>query len=126
MSNVLRGLMPMRLIPVILELSGIKAETPAGELPKAQRLTLCETLKCIPLTVARARPIAEAIVTRGGVNVKEVDASTMQSKRVPGLFIAGELLDVDGYTGGFNLQIAYSTGYLAGKSVSLCMGRALQ
>ncbi len=123
MTNVLRGLMPMRLIPVVLELSGIKAETPAGELSKERRLALCETLKCIPLTVARARPIAEAIVTRGGVNVREVDASTMQSKHVPGLFIAGELLDVDGYTGGFNLQIAYSTGYLAGKSVNLCMGR---
>lgn len=76
-----------------------------------------KTVKCIPLTVDHALPVEEAIITRGGISVKEIDPSTMESKLVPGLFFAGEIIDVDGYTGGFNLQIAYSTGVLAGRSV---------
>lgn len=76
-----------------------------------------KTVKCIPLIVDHALPVEEAIITRGGVSVKEIDPSTMESKLVPGLFFAGEIIDVDGYTGGFNLQIAYSTGVLAGRSV---------
>ena len=76
-----------------------------------------KTVKCIPLIVDHALPVEEAIITRGGISVKEIDPSTMESKLVPGLFFAGEIIDVDGYTGGFNLQIAYSTGVLAGRSV---------
>ena len=116
-ANALSELLPAKLIPVIVELCGIPPQTPVNSVTKAQRKALCELLKALPLTVKCARPIDEAIITRGGVRVGEINASTMESKQVPGLFFAGEVLDVDAYTGGFNLQIAYSTGVLAGKSV---------
>lgn len=89
----------------------------ASNLTRAQRQKLGSLLKAMPLTVKRARGFNEAVVTRGGISVREVSPSTMESKRIRGLFFAGEMLDVDGFTGGFNLQIAWSTGALAGQSV---------
>ncbi|MEG1547771.1 MAG: NAD(P)/FAD-dependent oxidoreductase [Clostridia bacterium] len=116
-ANSLAELLPSKLIPVIIELSNIRADTPINEITRQQRLDFGMLLKCLPFTVKQALPVDEAIVTRGGIPVKEIDASTMQSKLVKNLFFAGELIDVDGYTGGFNLQIAYSTGALAGNSI---------
>ena len=113
-GNALNDLLPRKIIPVIIELSGISSKTPVNSITKEQRKNLVYTIKHLELTVKRYRPIEEAIVTSGGVNVKEIDPSTMESKLVKGLFFAGELIDVDAYTGGFNLQIAFSTGYLAG------------
>jgi len=84
------------------------------QITREERKRLCALLKALPLPIAEPRPIAEAVVTRGGVEVKEINPSTMASKRVPGLFFAGEVIDVDAHTGGFNLQIAFSTGALAG------------
>lgn len=111
------GLLPQRLLGVVLKEAGVDAAAPAANFSKAQRNALCETLKGLKLHVTGARPIAEAIITRGGVCVAEVNPSTMESKRIKGLYFAGELLDVDAFTGGFNLQIAWSTGALAGNSV---------
>ena len=115
--NGLNDLLPSRLIPVVISISGVPAEINISSVTKAMRESLVKTVKRIPLTVDHALPVEEAIITRGGVSVKEIDPSTMESKLVPGLFFAGEIIDVDGYTGGFNLQIAYSTGVLAGRSV---------
>ena len=115
--NGLNDLLPSRLIPVVISISGVPAEINISSVTKAMRESLVKTVKCIPLIVDHALPVEEAIITRGGVSVKEIDPSTMESKLVPGLFFAGEIIDVDGYTGGFNLQIAYSTGVLAGRSV---------
>lgn len=112
-QNALFGLLPQRLLPVAL----IQAQIPekaAGELTRAERRRLLCVLKALPLTVKAARPFSEAVVTRGGVSVKEVQPSTLESKLVKGLYFAGEVLDVDALTGGFNLQIAWSTGALAG------------
>lgn len=116
-SNALGELLPAKLIPILVELSGIPGELNAGSVTRAQRQGFCRLLKALPLTVAHARGIEEAIVTRGGVAVKEIDPSTMESKLAPGLYFAGEIIDTDAYTGGFNLQIAFSTGALAGRSV---------
>lgn len=115
--NALDGLLPAKLIPIVVELSGIPAEMNAAEVTRAQRQSLCVLLKALPLTVEGARRIEEAVITRGGVSVKEINASTMESKLASGLFFAGEIIDTDAYTGGFNLQIAFSTGALAGRSV---------
>ena len=115
--NGLNDLLPSRLIPVVISISGVPAEINISSVTKAMRESLVKTIKCIPLIVDHALPVEEAIITRGGISVKEIDPSTMESKLVPGLFFAGEIIDVDGYTGGFNLQIAYSTGVLAGRSV---------
>lgn len=115
--NSLSELLPSRMIPVAVELSGIPGETQVSSVTREMRESLLSTLKCMKLTVDHALPVEEAIITRGGINVKEINASTMESKLVPGLYFAGEVIDVDGYTGGFNLQIAYSTGALAGRSV---------
>lgn len=117
-GGALYGLLPQKLLSVVLETAGIDASAPAGNCSKAQRRALIETLKGLKLHVSGARPIAEAIVTRGGVSTREVNPSTMESKKVKNLFFAGELLDVDAFTGGFNLQIAWSTGALAGSSVA--------
>ena len=87
-----------------------------NEISKEERKQFVLKIKNLPLTVTGTRPVEEAIITMGGVNVKEINPSTMESKKVKGLFFAGEVLDVDAFTGGFNLQIAWSTGYLAGKS----------
>ena len=106
--------MPKALIPVIVRLAELDEHKVVNQISKEERLRLGETLKDVRLDVAGFRPIEEAIITSGGVNVKEINPSTMESKLVSGLFFAGEVLDVDAYTGGFNLQIAFSTGWLAG------------
>lgn len=113
-ATVLRGLVPKAMVPVITERSGIPGEVKVNSIRKEQRRMLLGILKDFTVSVSGARPIEEAVVTSGGVDVSEVDPKTMGSKKVSGLYFAGELLDVDGYTGGFNLQIAWSTGYAAG------------
>lgn len=113
-KNSLGDLLPQTMIPVAIMLSGIDPEKECSQISKAERRSLMQILKKLTLTVTAARPIQEAIVTAGGVNIKEIDPKTMESKLVKGLFIAGEVLDVDGYTGGYNLQAAFSTGYIAG------------
>lgn len=115
--NALSKLLPVKMIPTVVGLSKISADTKVNQITREQRKTLCNILKKFSLTVKGFRPIEEAVVTRGGVNVKEIDPRTMQSKVCGGLFIAGELLDIDAYTGGYNLQIAFSTGYTAGKNL---------
>ena len=116
-SGALYGLLPQKLLGVVLETAGIDGAAQAGNCTKAQRRALSETLKGLKLHVKGTRPIAEAIVTRGGVSTREVNPSTMESKKVANLYFAGELLDTDAFTGGFNLQIAWSTGALAGSSI---------
>lgn len=113
-SNSLDDLLPQKIIPVIIQLSKISPEKPVHQITREERHTLVSLLKGLGLTVKGYRPIQEAIVTSGGVSVKEIDPGTMESKLVQGLYFAGEIMDVDAYTGGFNLQIAFSTGYLAG------------
>lgn len=115
-SNSLDELLPKKMIPVIIELSGIPSDKPVNQISKAERAKLVELLKNLTITPTSLRGFDEAIVTAGGVDVKEIDPSTMESKLVKGLYFAGEVMDLDAYTGGFNLQIAYSTGYLAGSS----------
>jgi len=114
-KNALNDLLPPKMIPLILTLSGIEAEKECHQITRAKRLELGRLLKNFSMTVHGTRPIAEAIVTAGGVDVKEVNPKTMESKLVKGIFFAGEILDVNGYTGGYNLQAAFSTGYVAGK-----------
>lgn len=116
-KNSLSGLLPSKLIPVIIELSGIDQYKAVNEITKNERLALANLLKNLTLTCTGTRDYNEAIITIGGVDVKEVDASTMESKLVNNLYFAGEMLDLDAVTGGFNLQIAWSTGHLAGASV---------
>lgn len=106
------------MIPVVISLSGIDPEKKINGITKQERKKLVECIKAFPLTLTGLRGFNEAIITRGGVSVKQVDPSTMESKLVKGLYFAGEILDVDAYTGGFNLQIAWSTGYLAGSSIA--------
>lgn len=119
LSSVLTGLMPARMAPVFAKLCGVDADTPVNQVTREQRLAIGRALKALPLHVVGTRPIEEAIVTRGGVDVLEITPGTMMSKKTPGLFFAGEVLDVDAHTGGFNLQIAFSTGALAGKSAAV-------
>ena len=113
-KNAMKDLLPGRLIAPVLDLAYIDAEKRAGQLTKAERRRLAETLKHVPLTVTGTRPIEEAIVTAGGVSTKEIDPRTMESKLVRGLYFAGETVDVDGFTGGYNLQAAFSMGAAAG------------
>lgn len=113
-KNSLDDLLPQKFIPVIIELSEINPEKPVHQITKEERKRLVTLLKSIKITVIGARPIKEAIVTAGGVKTSEINPSTMESKKIGGLFMAGEVIDVDAYTGGFNLTIAFSTGYLAG------------
>lgn len=115
-ANSLSALLPKSLIPVIVKLSKIDANKKVNQISREERINLCNLIKAFPLTVTGFRPIEEAIITSGGISVKEIDPKTMQSKLVNGLFFAGEIIDVDAYTGGFNLQIAFSTGYVAGKN----------
>ena len=117
LSNALFDLLPQKLIPVIIETAGLSNELKVHQITKSERLTLVEALKNLSLTIEDTAPIKEAIITRGGVCTKEIDPSTMQSKIVKGLYFAGEVIDVDAYTGGYNLQIAFSTGFLAGNSI---------
>ena len=116
-KTALHALLPQSLLETVFELAGIDGALPVGQLSKTMRLQLVEMLKALPLTVSGARGLNEAVVTRGGVSVKDVNASTMESKRVKGLYFAGEVLDLDATTGGYNLQIAWSTGALAGDSI---------
>lgn len=116
-KNALNELAGRTMIPVLVELSGIDPETKVNSITKAQRLGLVQLLKNFPVSISGPRPIAEAIITSGGVDVKGINPKTMESKLVSGLFFAGEVLDIDAYTGGFNLQIAWSTAYAAAQSV---------
>ncbi len=115
--NALDLLLPKALIPVIIKLLQFDPHMEVNAVTKVQREQLCRLLKAFPLTAAGFRPIEEAIITSGGVKTSEINPSTMESKLVKGLYFAGEVIDVDAYTGGYNLQIAFSTGYLAGDSV---------
>ena len=114
-KNSLDKLIPQKLIPVIIEKSKINPDKKVNEITKQERKNIVELLKKFELTISNFRPIDEAVITSGGINIKEINPKTMESKIVPGLYFAGEIIDVDAYTGGFNLQIAYSTGYIAGK-----------
>lgn len=124
MNNLLGALAPRLLGPVLLERAGIPGEKKAHDLTKQERRRLLELLKGFSVAVSGPRPVEEAIVTSGGVKVSEVEPKTMQSKKVPGLFFAGELLDVDAYTGGFNLQIAWATGRAAGEGAAALINQA--
>lgn len=113
-KNALPALAPAKLLPVLMERSGIPEDKKVNEITRVERRELIRCLKAFPVTLTGLRDFNEAIITRGGVSLKEVNPSTMESKLVPGLMFAGEVLDLDAFTGGFNLQIAWSTGYLAG------------
>ena len=115
-SNALGKLLPRLLIPVMLEMVEIKPMKKCNAITREERLRLVQGIKAMPVEISGFRPIEEAIVTSGGVSVKEINAKTMESKLVSGLYFAGEVLDVDAYTGGFNLQIAFSTGMAAGNA----------
>ncbi len=112
-GNSLSKLLPSKLVPVMVRLSGIEGERKVNLVTREERQKFAALLKNFPLTVAGFRPVEEAIITSGGVNTKEINPKTMESKLVSGLFFAGEVIDVDAYTGGFNLQIAFSTAYCA-------------
>lgn len=113
-SNSLNKLLPSKIIPVIIELCGIPSDKKVNAITVAERTSLCNLLKAFPLELIGFGPIDEAIVTSGGISIKEIDPKTMESKIISGLYFCGEIIDVDAYTGGFNLQIAWSTGYSAG------------
>lgn len=115
--NSLDKLLPKSLIPIIINLSEINPHEKVNHIDKQSRKKLCEIIKGLTLNILGTRPIEEAIITRGGISVKEINPATMESKLVNNLFFAGEIIDVDAVTGGFNLQIAFSTGYAAGKNV---------
>ncbi len=117
-SNALGGLLPSKMIPVFVRLTGIPPEKAVHSVTKAEREKILHLLKDFPVTVRSFRPIEEAIVTRGGVSVKELNPATMEARKVRGLYFAGEVIDVDAYTGGFNLQIAFSTAVLAARSAA--------
>ena len=112
----LRGILPAQLIPMILDRCGIPTTQMVNSITREERRSILETVKHLRFEVSGKRPVEEAIITHGGIPVKEVDPGTMESKLVKGLYFAGEILDVDAYTGGFNLQIAWSTAYVAGSS----------
>ena len=116
-ENGLDDLLPQKLIPVMLELAKIDPEKPIHQITRQERLALVENMKKLTMKVVEQRPIAEAIVTAGGVNLKEVNPQTMESKVVPNLYFAGEILNLAGWTGGYNLQAAFSTGWVAGQAV---------
>ncbi len=118
MENALTDLLPRSMIPVVLDMLEIPRELQANSLKKQQRRALVDLLKAFPVEILRKRPVAEAIITSGGVKVSEVDPKTMASKKIQGLYFAGEILDCDAYTGGFNLQIAWATAYAAAMGVS--------
>lgn len=117
--NTLSLMLPRKMIPIVVKLSGLNGNIKSNQVTKEMRASLVELLKDIRLTVTDFRPIDEAVITSGGVCVSEIDPRTMKSKIIDGLYFAGEVIDVDAYTGGFNLQIAFSTGRTAGSSVSL-------
>ena len=116
--NSLGDLLPSKMIEPFIALSGVDGRKKVNSITKEERKAILSTLKAFRIPLDSFRPIEEAIVTSGGIEVKEISPKTMESKIVPGLYFAGEVIDVDAYTGGFNLQIAFSTGYLAGKSAA--------
>ena len=116
-KNALDHLFPAKLIPVMIELSDISPEKKVNEISREERKAFGSLIKELPMTVTGTRSFAEAIITQGGISVKDINPSTMESKRVRHLYFAGEVLDLDAMTGGFNLQIAWSTGHLAGDSI---------
>ncbi|MBQ3941127.1 MAG: NAD(P)/FAD-dependent oxidoreductase [Oscillospiraceae bacterium] len=116
-SNIMKGLLPASMIPVVLRRAEIPADKKAHDITKAERIRLGNIMQKFTLHPTAMRPVSEAIITRGGVSVKEVDPNTMASKLVSGLYFSGELLDVDAFTGGYNLQIAFATGHAAGEAV---------
>lgn len=116
--NCMKNLLPVKMIDIFLEICGIDAEKKVNSITKAERKIIIENLKSLKLTIEDFCPIEQAIVTSGGINVKDINPSALSSKVVDGLYFAGEIIDVDAYTGGFNLQIAFSTGYLAGMSAA--------
>ena len=118
-KNILGGLFPSKMIPVMIKLSGIDPEKKVNEITKEERLAFVKMIKSVPMTITGTRGFNEAIITKGGVNVKEINPSTMESKIVSGLYFAGEVIDVDTETGGYNLQVAWSTGHLAGESAAM-------
>ncbi|MGN1411758.1 MAG: NAD(P)/FAD-dependent oxidoreductase [Oscillospiraceae bacterium] len=115
--NSLNRLLPNKIIPVIIKLTGIPFDIKVNQITKEQRTKLVDIIKKFPITVKDFRPLNEAIITSGGVSVKEINPKTMASKLIDGLYFSGEVIDVDAYTGGFNLQVAWSTGYVAGLNV---------
>ena len=120
LKSVLPGLLPASFAAIFPGLCGISPDLPCNQITAAQREQLLAALKALPLTIKAPRPIDEAVVTRGGVSVKEIEPGTMRSKLIPNLYFAGEMIDVDAHTGGYNLQISWSTGALAGQSASAC------
>ena len=114
-KNALNDLLPQKLIPVIIQISGIDENKKVNQITKEERKSLVHVLKNLSLTISDFMPIDIAIITCGGIDTKQVNPKTMESKIIKGLYFAGEILDVDAYTGGFNLQIAFSTGVAAGK-----------
>lgn len=120
LENVLISMLPKSMVCVFCEYCGLSPETKPNSINKQQRRVLAEAFKCFSFEISAFRPVSEAIITSGGVNTKEINPSTMESKLINGLYFAGEIIDVDAYTGGFNLQIAFSTAYLAAKS---CVGK---
>ena len=113
MENALTDLLPRSMIPVVLRRLAIPCDLQANSLTKQQRRSLVELLKAFTLEITGKRPVAEAIITSGGIKTAEIDPKTMESKKVHGLYFAGEIIDCDAYTGGFNLQIAWATAYAA-------------
>lgn len=116
-GNSLSKLLPAKLVPTAVRLSGIPGETKVNQITREERLAFAQLLKGFPLTVKEFRPIEEAIITSGGINIKEINPKTMESKLVQNLYFAGEIIDTDGYTGGFNLQIAFSTAFCASENL---------
>ncbi|MEG1243403.1 MAG: NAD(P)/FAD-dependent oxidoreductase, partial [Oscillospiraceae bacterium] len=116
-SNSLGALLPQKMIPIVIELSKIPAEIKTNQITREMRYDLVKLIKEFKIPISAFRPIKEAVITSGGIKTSEINPKNMQSKLMPSLYFAGEIIDVDAYTGGYNLQIAFSTGYLAGKSV---------
>ena len=118
MENALTDLLPSSMIPVVLRRIGVDGSLQANSFTKQNRRALIEALKSFSIEITGKRPVEEAIITSGGIKVSQIDPKTMASKLVPGLYFAGEIIDCDAYTGGFNLQIAWATAYAAGSAVS--------
>ena len=116
-ANALNELLPIKLIPIVLSFAGIDSKKNVNVITKEERLNLLEVLKAFPLRIRSLRGFEEAIITSGGVELSEINPKTMESKKCKGLYFCGEVLDIDAFTGGFNMQIAFATGYAAGNSI---------
>ncbi|MDR1193684.1 MAG: NAD(P)/FAD-dependent oxidoreductase [Peptococcaceae bacterium] len=119
LKNGMGDLLPRSLIPAVIQAAGLSGEQPLAELTRRQRLRLGQVLKALPMEIIGTRPPAEGIITAGGVALPEINAKTMASLKAAGLYLAGEMLDIDGFTGGYNLQAAFSTGWVAGESAAV-------